>query len=126
MKIMATWFREGRGTAMGILIGALTVGSATPHLIRGTTDLPWRERCFAGALVFTVEHSRKGPSMKWMMCIGVLAMLAGCDASKDELESALEHEAETLRADKTDRAMLADLFTELSLRLKDELELPEK
>src|SRR5580704_2236149 len=46
--------------------------------------------------------------------------------SKDELETALEHEAETLRADKTDRAMLADLFTVLSMRLKDELELPEK
>ena len=42
MKIMATWFREGRGLAIGILIGALTVGSATPHLIRGITDLPWR------------------------------------------------------------------------------------
>jgi MFS family permease len=42
MKIMATWFREGRGLAIGILIGALTVGSATPHLVRGLTDLPWR------------------------------------------------------------------------------------
>jgi MFS family permease len=42
MKIMATWFREGRGLAIGILIGALTVGSATPHLIRGVTELPWR------------------------------------------------------------------------------------
>lgn len=42
MKIMATWFREGRGLAIGILIGALTVGSAIPHLIRGVTDLPWR------------------------------------------------------------------------------------
>jgi septation ring formation regulator EzrA len=46
--------------------------------------------------------------------------------SKDELEAALEHEAEALRTDKTDRAMLADLFTEMSMRLKDELELPEK
>ncbi len=46
--------------------------------------------------------------------------------AKDELETALDREAETLRTDKTDRAMLADLFTELSLRLKDELELPEK
>ena len=43
MKIMATWFREGRGVALGILVGALTVGSATPHLIRGMTELPWRE-----------------------------------------------------------------------------------
>ncbi len=45
---------------------------------------------------------------------------------KDELEAALETEAETLRNDKTDRAQLADLFAELSLRLKDELELPGK
>src|SRR5439155_1470439 len=28
MKIMATWFREGRGLAIGILIGALAVGAA--------------------------------------------------------------------------------------------------
>jgi hypothetical protein len=46
--------------------------------------------------------------------------------TKDDLETALDHEAETLRTDKTDRAQLADLFTELSMRLKDELELPEK
>jgi MFS family permease len=43
MKIMATWFREGRGLAIGILVGALTVGSAVPHLVRGATDLPWRQ-----------------------------------------------------------------------------------
>jgi MFS family permease len=43
MKIMATWFREGRGLAIGILVGALTVGSASPHLVRGLTDLPWRQ-----------------------------------------------------------------------------------
>jgi MFS family permease len=51
MKIMATWFREGRGLAMGILIGALTVGSATPHLIRGLTDLPWRETLLTAAVL---------------------------------------------------------------------------
>jgi len=44
--------------------------------------------------------------------------------SKDDLESSLQREADTLRADKTDRAMLADMFTELAMRLKDELELP--
>jgi MFS family permease len=42
MKIMATWFREGRGLAIGILVGALTIGSATPHLVRGITELSWR------------------------------------------------------------------------------------
>ncbi|MBT8201740.1 MAG: MFS transporter [Acidimicrobiia bacterium] len=35
LKVMAGWFREGRGLALGVLVGALTVGSAGPHLIRG-------------------------------------------------------------------------------------------
>lgn len=34
MKILAGWFEEGRGFAIGMLVGALTVGSALPHLIR--------------------------------------------------------------------------------------------
>lgn len=34
MKIAAGWFRESRGWAIGILVGALTLGSATPHLVR--------------------------------------------------------------------------------------------
>ena len=46
--------------------------------------------------------------------------------SHEEMEAALEHEAETLRNEKTDRAQLADLLTEMALRLKDELELPGK
>ena len=34
MKIMATWTRDHRGLVLGILVGALTVGSASPHLVR--------------------------------------------------------------------------------------------
>ncbi len=34
MKIAAGWFREARGWAIGILVGALTLGSAVPHLVR--------------------------------------------------------------------------------------------
>lgn len=34
MKIMAGWFRDGRGFAIGTLVGALTIGSALPHLLR--------------------------------------------------------------------------------------------
>jgi predicted MFS family arabinose efflux permease len=34
MKLMAGWFRQGRGFAIGVLVGALTVGSAAPHLLR--------------------------------------------------------------------------------------------
>ena len=51
MKIMATWFRDGRGVAMGILIGALTAGSAIPHLISGATELPWRQTLLASSLL---------------------------------------------------------------------------
>ncbi|SIR20002.1 Nitrate/nitrite transporter NarK [Haladaptatus litoreus] len=35
MKMMSGWFRTNRGFAIGVLVGALTVGSALPHLIRG-------------------------------------------------------------------------------------------
>jgi vacuolar-type H+-ATPase subunit I/STV1 len=42
-----------------------------------------------------------------------------------ELSSVLDREVQALRADKTDREALADLFTELALRLKKEFALPE-
>jgi MFS family permease len=38
---MSTWFRERRGTALGVLVGALTVGSALPHLVNGLGGLDW-------------------------------------------------------------------------------------
>ncbi len=34
MKMVATWFRDRRGLAIGVLVGALTVGKATPYLMR--------------------------------------------------------------------------------------------
>ncbi len=33
MKIMATWTKEDRGLAIGLLVGALTLGSASPHIL---------------------------------------------------------------------------------------------
>lgn len=38
MKILAGWFRQGRGLALGILIAALTVGSALPHALLAVRD----------------------------------------------------------------------------------------
>ncbi|TVP75831.1 MAG: MFS transporter [Gemmatimonadales bacterium] len=35
MKMAATWFRAGRGMAIGVVVGALTVGKAAPFLLRG-------------------------------------------------------------------------------------------
>jgi MFS family permease len=34
MKMAATWFRSERGLAIGIIVGALTVGKAAPYLVR--------------------------------------------------------------------------------------------
>ena len=41
LKVMAGWFRADRGMALGVLVGALTVGTASPHLVRGL-GLDWQ------------------------------------------------------------------------------------
>ena len=41
LKSMSTWFRRGRGVALGVLVGALTLGSAMPHLVNGLGGLDW-------------------------------------------------------------------------------------
>ena len=42
MKIAAGWYERNLGHALGFLVGALVVGTALPHLIRGLgRDLPW-------------------------------------------------------------------------------------
>ena len=43
MKIAAGWFREGRGLALGMLIGALTLGKAFPHLLTAVFGAEWRQ-----------------------------------------------------------------------------------
>ncbi len=67
MKLIATWFREGRGFALGVLIGALTLGKASPYLVNAVGSPNWRENValaslFAmfGALVVAI-FVREGP-----------------------------------------------------------------
>jgi MFS family permease len=63
MKIAAGWFEQRRGAALGVLIGALTVGSAFPHLLASASaTIPWRTLMLSastfallgGALVVTL------------------------------------------------------------------------
>ena len=42
IKLMATWFRAGRGFAVGALVGALALGSGTPHLVNAAPSLDWQ------------------------------------------------------------------------------------
>ena len=42
LKAMSSWFVTGRGLALGIMIGALTVGSALPHLLNSLGEWSWQ------------------------------------------------------------------------------------
>lgn len=47
MKIMASWFRTGRGTAIGALIAALTLGKGFPYLVNAFGMESWRHNMLA-------------------------------------------------------------------------------
>ena len=51
MKIAASWTRRYRGLAIGLLIGALTVGSASPYLVRALSNLPWEQVVLVSSLL---------------------------------------------------------------------------
>ncbi|WP_299035162.1 MFS transporter [uncultured Pseudokineococcus sp.] len=48
LKEVSTWFRRGRGTALGAMVGALTLGTALPHVVAAAGagasagGAPWR------------------------------------------------------------------------------------
>jgi len=70
MKLVATWFVKGRGLAIGILIGALTIGSASPHLINALPLESW-------------SHSHSGGWPAWKLVMATAsgcAIIAGCVA----------------------------------------------
>jgi MFS family permease len=67
LKLMATWYRRSRGTALGVLVGALTLGSSLPHLVNGLGGLDWHAviavtsgiTVIGGLIALTVVH--EGP-----------------------------------------------------------------
>jgi MFS family permease len=65
MKIAAQWYRQGLGAALGLLIGALVLGSASAHALRAMGDaLPWPTLMLGvaalaasgGVLLFVATH----------------------------------------------------------------------
>src|SRR5215475_7319443 len=50
MKIIAGWFQRGRGLALGIMIAALTLGSAAPHAANAIGGIPWKGVVLLGSL----------------------------------------------------------------------------
>lgn len=52
MKIAAQWFPRGLGNALGLLIGALVIGSALPHALRGASiGWPWQAVFWGVAMI---------------------------------------------------------------------------
>jgi MFS family permease len=68
MKVAAGWFEHRRGAALGVLIGALTIGSAFPHLLAAVAaTIPWRTLMLAasglalGGSIVVVRQVGDGP-----------------------------------------------------------------
>ena len=65
IKIAAGWWRSGRGTAIGILVGALTIGSAMPNLLRALSPTErWRTVILAAAACALVSASLFGLAVR--------------------------------------------------------------
>ena len=47
LKAMSSWYQTGRGFALGVMIGALTLGSALPHLVNALGGLDWKPTLLA-------------------------------------------------------------------------------
>ncbi|NNF03290.1 MAG: MFS transporter [Rhodothermales bacterium] len=59
MKVMASWCREDRGLCIGLLVGALTVGSGLPHLLNAVASdasgiPPWRSVMYSTSVLATI------------------------------------------------------------------------
>jgi MFS family permease len=68
MKIIATWTKEDRGMGIGLLVGALTLGSATPHVINALGSInAWQNVMYYSAGlaalggIVTLFFVREGP-----------------------------------------------------------------
>lgn len=68
LKLISTWFVRGRGLALGFVIAALTLGSASPHLVRFLTDrIEWKavvmtaSACTLAGACLLLGFAKEGP-----------------------------------------------------------------
>ncbi|MFQ5971085.1 MAG: MFS transporter [Alphaproteobacteria bacterium] len=55
MKLASTWARADTGLLVGLLVGALTLGSASPHLINALGRFDWRLTLAAASVLAVVS-----------------------------------------------------------------------
>ena len=68
MKIAASWATRDMGLLVGLLVGALTLGSASPHLLGALGNADWRITVLgASALAvvagLTITRAELGPNL---------------------------------------------------------------
>ena len=84
MKIAADYFEKGLGKSLGYLVGALVLGTAFPHLLKGLEiGLPWRQvimitsgLAVSGGLLLSLlvpnsPFRKTSPSIKLSACFDV-------------------------------------------------------
>ncbi len=87
MKLVASWCREDRGLGIGLLVGAITLGTAVPHFLNAAPGgmPPWRTvllltsglavaaALIGGFLVKPGPDLGKSPPFDWRAAVRVLA-----------------------------------------------------
>jgi MFS family permease len=85
MKLMATWFQRSRGMALGVLVGALTLGKGSPYLVNALGSANWRQNIFfvsllaiAGGLIVLLfvddgPHALPPARFDWKQAIAVFS-----------------------------------------------------
>lgn len=69
IRLVATWANADLGLLIGLLVGALTLGSASPHLVAGMPGLDWRliylvAAGFALLAAIAIGFAGIGPNLK--------------------------------------------------------------
>ena len=76
MKLMISWVGDRTELALGWLVGALTIGTSVPYLVRAVEGSQWRTAVVASSVLATTGgliifmlgegiHSRRGQRVRW-------------------------------------------------------------